>query len=65
MTQLHYNDPPVNTGRQGLYADTTVNVSTRGNNESETDNETQVKIINRREKGEAKGVRSIKSRESC
>lgn len=65
MTQMHYNDPPVKTGRHELYVDTTVNVSTGGNNESETDNETQVKIINRREKGEAKGVRSIKSKESC
>lgn len=65
MTQMHYNDPPVNTGRQGLYVDTTVNVSTRGNNESETDNETQVKIINRRKKGEAKGVRCTRYEESC
>lgn len=63
MTQVYYNDPPVKTGRQGLYVDTTVNVSTGGNNESETDNETQVKIINRREKGEAKGVRCKKAAE--
>lgn len=44
---MYSKDLTGNTGRPGLCVDTAFHVSTGGNNENKTDEDTQVKILNK------------------